>query len=224
MLPFHPATGAGGARTPGIARTTASCIVERALPITTTLMLNALRDESRPEGWETFASRYWPVLAGWGMKLGLSEADAADAAQWTLMEFLKEFRAGRYERGRGRLSAFVIGIARHRILALRRDARRPADDAQAHELPDDATLTSLWDHERRRVILDQAIAELRGSSRLSPATLTAFELVAIRGLSADAAARQTGLSVNEVYVAKSRCTRRLREIVEELTRAFDEDA
>jgi len=189
-------------------------------------MLNALRDESRPEGWETFASRYWPVLAGWGMKLGLSEADAADAAQWTLMEFLKEFRAGRYERGRGRLSAFVIGIARHRILALRRDARRPIDrdTTQPGELPDDATLTSLWDQERRRVILDQAIAELRGSPRMSPATFTAFELVAIRGLPAEAASRQTGLSVNEVYVAKSRCTRRLREIVDELTRAFDEDA
>jgi len=200
--------------------------VERALPITTTLMLNALRDESQPEGWETFASRYWPVLAGWGMKLGLSEADAADAAQWTLMEFLKEFRAGRYERGRGRLSAFVIGIARHRILALRRDARRPTDDGAPPpaELPDNVTLTSLWDQERRRVILDQAIAELRRSPRLSPATFAAFELVAIRGLPAEAAALQTGLSVNEVYVAKSRCTRRLREIVDELTRAFDEDA
>jgi RNA polymerase sigma-70 factor (ECF subfamily) len=209
--------------------------LERPLPITTTLLLDSLRDESRPEGWEQFSARYWPVLAGFARKLGLSEADAADAAQWTLMEFLREFRAGRYERARGRLSSFVVGIARNRILTLRRQARRgsagsgggskdgPAPGDSADQLPDDATMTDMWENERRRAILEDAVAQLRGSSRLSPSTFRAFELVALRGVPATEAAAQSGLSVEEVYVARSRCTKRLRELVEELTRAWNED-
>lgn len=200
--------------------------MERALPITTTLLLDSLRDESHPEGWERFSARYWPVLAGFARKLGLSEADAADAAQWTLMEFLKEFRAGRYERQRGRLSSFVVGIARNRILTLRRQSRRAAEGGGGDSgelLPDEVTMTDMWENERRRAILEDAVTALRGSSRLSPATFRAFELVALRDVPAEEAAAQTGMSVDEVYVARSRCTRRLRELVAELTSAWDED-
>lgn len=201
--------------------------MERALPMTTTLMLDELRDESRPEGWRRFSERYWPVLCGFGVKLGLNDADAADAAQWTLMQFLNEFRAGRYERARGRLSSFIIGIARNRILALRREARarqgRGGDVDLADELPDEATLTNIWENERRRMILDEAISQLRDSPRLAPGTFAAFELVALRGVPADEAARQASMTLNDVYVARSRCTRRLRELVGEITEAWDQD-
>ncbi|MFO0874665.1 MAG: hypothetical protein U0575_11945 [Phycisphaerales bacterium] len=39
----------------------------------------------------------------------------------------------------------------------------------------------------------------------------------------DKAARECGMSVDEVYTAKARVTRRLREIVDNLTAAWRED-
>jgi RNA polymerase sigma-70 factor, ECF subfamily len=200
------------------------------LPITTSVLLESLRDETDPNGWRAFSDRYWPVLVGLGQKLGLQEPDAADAAQWTLTEFLRLFRDGKYERGRGRLSAFVIGIARNRIRTLLRQMHRaPGALGDAHPetepaIPDDASLTLIWEQERRRAVLHAALAELRRSARLSPASLLAFELVAIQALSPQDAARQAGITVDEVYLARHRCTRRLRELVAELTAAWEHDA
>jgi hypothetical protein len=50
-----------------------------------------------------------------------------------------------------------------------------------------------------------------------------IELVALRGVPAQAAAEQCGMSVDEVYVAKNRVTRQLREIVTEMTKAYDDE-
>ncbi|HLP84601.1 MAG TPA: RNA polymerase sigma factor [Phycisphaerales bacterium] len=195
-----------------------------SLPVTTSLLLDALRDEGDQGGWREFTDRYWPVLVGLGVHLGLTETDAADAAQWTLVEFLREFRAGRYQRGKGRLSAFVIGIAKNRIRALRRQSvkRAPAGVEIADEI-DDVTLQHVWEQQRRSVILQQALKKLRESPKLASSTFQAFELVALRDVPAEEAARQAGISVDDVYLARHRCTRRLREIVDELTAAWDQE-
>ncbi len=195
-----------------------------SLPVTTSLLLDALRDERDQDGWREFTERYWPVLVGLGVHLGLTETDAADAAQWTLVEFLREFRAGRYQRGKGRLSAFVIGIAKNRIRALRRQSARraPAGIEPADEI-DDATLQNVWEQQRRSAILQAAITTLRESTKIAPATLQAFELVALRDVPAEEAARQAGISVDDVYLARHRCTRKLREIVDNLTAAWDKE-
>lgn len=195
-----------------------------SLPVTTSLLLDALRDERDQDGWREFTERYWPVLVGLGVHLGLTETDAADAAQWTLLEFLREFRAGKYQRGRGRLSAYVIGIAKNRIRALRRQsARRAPAGAEPVDEMDDVTLQGVWEQQRRTVILQQALNKLRDSPKLAPATFQAFELVALRGVPAEEAARQAGISVDDVYLARHRCTRRLREIIDELTAAWDQE-
>lgn len=200
------------------------------LPITTSVLLESLRDERDQSGWTNFSDRYWPVLVGFGRKLGLQESDAADAAQWTLTEFLRLFRDGKYERGRGRLSAFVIGIARNRIRTLLRQMHRnqsgfdTSDPSDEPAMPDDSSLTLIWEQERRRAILQAALAELRRSSRMSPASLRAFELVALQSLSPQEAAREVGISVDDVYLARHRCTRRLRELVASLTEAWEHDA
>ncbi|QOI99449.1 MAG: sigma-70 family RNA polymerase sigma factor [Phycisphaeraceae bacterium] len=197
------------------------------LPITTTRLLDQLQDAGQQEAWSRFDERYRPVLTGFARSLGLGDADAADVAAWTLAEFLREFRAGKYQRGRGRLRAWIIGIARNRSAMLRRAAARghPSPLNSQADVPDDeAGLTIIWERERQRVILDRALEELRRTTKADERTMRAFELVALRGVPAEEAASQCGISVDDVYIAKSRVTRRLREIVERITSAYDEEA
>ena len=87
---------------------------------TTTAMLQALHDPHDVATWQEFDTRYRPVLIGFARNFGLDDADAADVAQDTLTRFLEQYRDGRYERERGRLGAWLVGIARYRILDLRR--------------------------------------------------------------------------------------------------------
>ena len=107
----------------------------------------------------------------------------------------------------------------------RRAGRSPSAGLTAiAETPDEPALRSIWDEERDRTILTRAMGVLRDESDIEDKTLRAFELVGLRGVPAAEAAAQCGLSVEQVYVAKNRVTKKLRVLVAEMTRAFEEDA
>ncbi|MCA9277555.1 MAG: sigma-70 family RNA polymerase sigma factor [Phycisphaeraceae bacterium] len=192
---------------------------------TTTALLAALHDVRDP-AWEAFDDRYRPILYGFARSWHLPEADAMDVAQESLTQFARDYREGKYQREKGRLSSWLISIARNRIVDTQRSMKRRGLLSNETAMIDVATedhLTREWTLSRERAILDQAMALLRSNSRTSDATMQAWELVAVKGVPASEAARQTGLSVDEVYVAKNRVTKRLRTIVEDLTAAWDDE-
>ncbi|MBL0921707.1 MAG: amidase, partial [Phycisphaerales bacterium] len=69
---------------------------------------------------------------------------------------------------------------------------------------------------------ERALRALRGDTRLSERTVRAFELAALRHMPAEAVAAECAMTVSEVYVAKNRVIKKLREIVEQFTREYDE--
>lgn len=192
---------------------------------TTTQLLESLKDPSNDGLWQEFDQRYRPVLVAFAREQGLGEEDAAEVAQLTLAQFCADYRAGRYDRTRGRLSSWIIGIARNRVAdrgrVLRRERQQRGESAMI-QLADEQTATRAWETARRRVIFQRALERLRTRTRMDERTLRAFELCALRNAPPEAAATECGMSVAEVYVAKNRAIKKLREIVSELTEEFDE--
>lgn len=192
---------------------------------TTTQLLESLHDPSNHELWRQFDDRYRPVILSFARGFGLNDQDAAEVAQVTLAQFAADYREGRYDRGRGRLSSWILGIAHHRIAdhgrRRQREQLQRGESAMAN-LADEHSITQAWESARRRVIFDRALEMLRTDTRMDERTITAFELCAIRSAPAETAAQQCGMTVAEVYVAKNRAIRKLREIVAELTREFEE--
>ncbi len=195
---------------------------------TTTRLIEDLRDAGNADAWSGFDQRYRPVLIGFARVLGFSPDAAEELAQQALAEFAIGYRAGRYERGRGRLSSWLIGIARNVAsdMRRRRGADRVGGDSVIAEIPagqsEEEHLTRVWARERDAAILAEAMATLRRSTRMEEHTMRAFELFVVRGTPAAAVAAQCGINVDAVYVIKNRLTKRLREIVRELTTAYDE--
>ncbi|MCX5691472.1 MAG: RNA polymerase sigma factor [Planctomycetota bacterium] len=208
---------------------------QRHAQTTTTMLLDSLKDPGNTAVWEEFDARYRPILNGFVRKMGLSQEDAADVAQQALTEFVRDYRSGQYQRGKGRLSSWLISIARNRAIDLQRGQGRRREwrgESAFEQLPSSASSASLqdsggddavWDAERKQAILALALTKLREHSRTSENTIKAFELVAIRGVPSEAAARECGMSVDDVYVAKNRVTKQLREIVAQLTQVYEED-
>src|SRR5688572_33473691 len=81
---------------------------------TTTALLCGLLDPAAEQSWLEFDARFRPIVRGFAMKLGLSEADAEDVTQEALARFVKYYRQGKYDRTRGRLSSWLITIAQNR--------------------------------------------------------------------------------------------------------------
>ena len=91
------------------------------------------------------------------------------------------------------------------------------------DLDDDKGLTEIWEDERRKAILRQSMDRLRSGSRTDERTIRAFEMLFVHGMTPQAVADELEMSVQSVYVAKSRIAERLQKIVQEIEAEFDEE-
>jgi RNA polymerase sigma-70 factor (ECF subfamily) len=190
---------------------------------TTTALLEGLLDPADEQTWRELDERFRPIVTSFARRFGLGAEDAADVAQETLARFVRSYRAGAYRRDRGRLSSWILGIARNCALDLRR-----APESAPHrglsaigDVPDPARLEALWDEARDGEILRRAIDLLARETRFDRRTVRAFELVAFGGRAPADVARDLGMTANDVYLAKHRCLRRLRSIVGALETAYE---
>ncbi|MEZ6243613.1 MAG: sigma-70 family RNA polymerase sigma factor [Phycisphaerales bacterium] len=191
---------------------------------TTTALLSGLHDVENAEAWTSFYARYVPILIGVARRLGLSEADAQDAAQETLATFVREYRQQKYDRGRGRLRSWLLTILRTRVAQQYRARAVRKEEVGVTRLgamADERTASDAWEAERRRAILLQAIDELRKVSKTSDQSIQIFEMLARDGRSAPDVAEEMGLSAQDVYRAKSRVAQRLREVVTRIEAVYD---
>jgi DNA-directed RNA polymerase specialized sigma24 family protein len=88
------------------------------------------------------------------------------------------------------------------------------------KLPNEQQLNMTWDAEQQRVIFQRAMQTLLAGGRINSRTLEVFEMVALKNVPAVAVADQFEIEVSEVYRIKNRVTKRLREIVDNLTQAY----
>ncbi|MFO0829854.1 MAG: sigma-70 family RNA polymerase sigma factor [Phycisphaerales bacterium] len=192
---------------------------------TTTALLQGLFDTANEPAWEAFDGRYRPILVAFARKLGLADADAADIAQETLVRFVQDYRDGKYDRTKGRLGAWLVGIARYRILDLRRHRAHRNEvvgEGSNFDADESDQMQHVWESEHRQAILREAMQELRTTTKTDDRTIRAFELVAAHGRSPQQVADELTMSVHDVYLAKSRVAQRLRDIVERLEKVYDE--
>ncbi|MBI5865222.1 MAG: sigma-70 family RNA polymerase sigma factor [Planctomycetes bacterium] len=191
---------------------------------TTTRLLADLRNARNDGAWAELDARYRPILVRFSLQLGFVGDDSEELAQQTLAEFARSYSDGKYDPQRGRLRSWLLGIARNVAFELRRKKAglHNGVDSLLEQIPDDARLSVIWEQQREQAIFAEALARLRSSTQTDAATIEAFELYAVQGMPVEHVAERCGLSVDSVYVAKNRLTKRLRELVAELTAAYSE--
>jgi len=184
--------------------------------ITTSTILQDLADFSNQSAWERFATRFRSPIVNFARRMGLSEADAEDTAQETLVAFAEAYRQGRYDRTKGRLSQWLFGIAFRQALSERRGAARRARlTAQANgssfgaDVVDDAA-AKLWDQEWEQALLQTCL--LRARQEVEPTTFRAFELLMREGRTPADVAAELRVPVKSVYNAKYTVLKRMREL------------
>lgn len=196
--------------------------------LTSTTILDGLRDPQNHGVWDAYVRRYRPLLLRYGHKLGLSDTDADDVAQQILSEFCRAYQQGKYDRTKGRLRHWLFGIARNQVRNWQRRAAPPAgvpDGANSctstdffARLPDDARMEALWEEEWRNTVLAQAMAQIR--DEVEEHTFRAFHMFAYEGRPAEVVARELGTTANAIFSAKRRILRRLRELLPQVEDAW----
>jgi RNA polymerase sigma-70 factor (ECF subfamily) len=178
---------------------------------TSVSLLERLRRPDAHAAWERFVHLYTPLLFYWARRVGLQEPDAADLVQdvfAVLVQKLPEFHYDRSQSFRSWLHAVLLN--KWRELQRRRHVSAQPDEACLAGLanPDDA-ITEFDEAEFRQHLLMRAMQLMQAD--FQPTTWKACWEHVVCDRPADAVAQELQITVNAVYLAKSRVLRRLRQ-------------
>ena len=185
--------------------------------VTTTQVLEELRESNDTLAWTVFRDHFYSVVINFARTLGLSETDAEDAAQETMLVFIKAFRDGKYNRKKGHLSHWLFGVARRVILNFRKRLPRErliADSTSGTSfwdmVADEDAVRHTWDSQWRHMTLERCLQQAR--RELDQKVFEAFELYALFQNPVEDVSKTLGMSRNAVYIAKNRVLSKLRQL------------
>jgi RNA polymerase sigma-70 factor (ECF subfamily) len=189
-----------------------------------TLLLRVRCADDR-EAWQAFVHRYGPRIFYWCRQFRLQESDAADVTQEVLLKLVRVMRDFRYDPTRGTFQSWlktVTANAARDTLAKWRQADRGSGDTAVcqalSEMEDERMLESLSqeiERSHRQELLAQAERVVR--QRVHANTWQAYRLTTVEQFSSAEAAAKLGMPISEVYVAKSRVLKMIREHIRVLT-------
>ena len=161
--------------------------------------------------WNEFYCRYAPVIRCVGESRRLSETVCDDLVQNVMLKFFGTAKRYTYREGEAKFRTYFAAVIRSQVAELiRREAMQK--NLRPDAAPDTAApFEEVFINEWRRAVLADAKDELR--QRVSERTYQAFELYGLQGRPLKQVAAALGLSANQIYVAKKRCTDILTGIV-----------
>ena len=189
-----------------------------SLPETRASLILRLPDAADALAWDEFTAVYAPLVYRLARRRGLQPADADDLVQEVLTAVTRSVDGWLANSGRGPFRAWLLTIARNlTVNHLTRAKTRPLgsnDCDVARNLAQQAfngQPDSEFDLEYRREVFRWAAEQVRAA--VTEKTWDAFWRSSVDEQPVEAVAKQLGMSVGSVYIAKSRVMARLRETV-----------
>jgi RNA polymerase sigma-70 factor (ECF subfamily) len=206
-----------------------TCSMEKVtvelIPTRTTL-LHRLKDWQDQPSWQDFFDTYWKLIYTVATKGGLTEPEAQDVVQETMISVAKQMPTFKYDRSIGSFKAWLFNLTRWRITDQLRKRRRgaafdPVDEPDgglrlAEKLidPSSDALDKLWDAEWQKNLYDAAMDKVK--RRLDPQKYQIFDFCVNKQWPPEKTAEAFGIPVAQVYLAKHRVTELIAEEVKKM--------
>jgi RNA polymerase sigma factor (sigma-70 family) len=197
-------------------------------------LLSRLRDADDAASWRMFFETYWRLIYNVARKSGLSDEDAQDVVQDTVICVARRMPEFRYDPAKGSFKQWLLLITRRRIHdRLRRLYRSVRVTGPSAELAGgssemmsaipapDAAVDAAWEQEWRQNVFESAVD--RVCQRVGPKSFQVFDYCVLRNMRPSRVAKMLGLNAAQVYLAKHRVSAAVKraavEIESELGRA-----
>ena len=174
-------------------------------------LLRRVKNPRDSTAWREFVGLYRPILVSYGRAWGLKHADAEDVAQSCLETLVRRMPRFEYCREKGRFSNWLRGLANNLVkkhLSKRRMPRASTSVLGAAVKADNERL-ELWERIWFRDHLRYCLAAVR--KEFAASTFKAFERSVLDEWPVKKVCDKLHLNRNQVYLARSRVLRRLRE-------------
>lgn len=183
---------------------------------THTTLLARLADDTDREAWRDFYERYGELIRGFVRRRGLQPADCDDAVQEVLASLSQAMASFAYDPAKGKFRSYLKTVTLRAIFKIIRQKQGQVDLEHIEEATraaeNDTTAEEAWEAEWRQYHLRQAMRVIE--AEFNEADRRAFQQYAVEGVEAREVAAALGMSVDQVYQAKSRILKRLAQLIE----------
>ena len=179
-------------------------------------LLRRVRNPKDSGAWREFVGLYRPILVYYARVRRLTPADAEDVAQASLKVLVDRMPRFEYCRQKGRFSNWLRGIAENQIrklLSQRRMSQANTSVLRHVRQTEDSEL-ALWERIWLRDHFRYCLAAIQGE--FAATTFEAFERSVLNEWPVNKVCATLKMNRNQVYLAKSRVLRRLREKMTDL--------
>ena len=188
--------------------------------VTHVTLLGRIKDRADRNAWQEFNDRYGELIRGFARRRGLQAADCDDVAQDVLLSLSQAMERFEYDPGKGKFRSYLKTVT---LRAIFRRNRRKGGEIDLEHIEEataaasrDQQIEEAWEMEWRDYHLRQAMKTVELNA--NPSDVRAFKRYAIEGRDAQDTAAALELSLDQVYQAKSRITRKLQDIIEQQVR------
>jgi len=164
--------------------------------------------------WQEFFDTYWKLIYSAARKSGLTDAEAQEVVQETVITVAKNIDKLKYDPAIGSFKGWLLQITRWRIADQFRE-REPGDAKHARSSDDRATATiervpdsrvvdldALWETEWKENLFEAAIARVK--KKIEPKQFQIFDCYVRKEWPAQKVAERLGVNVGQVYLARHR--------------------
>ncbi|MEC8554795.1 MAG: sigma-70 family RNA polymerase sigma factor [Planctomycetota bacterium] len=189
----------------------------------TSLSLSDLLKNREDQGsWEVMVELYQPLIEKWLLRFGAPANDREDLAQSVLLVVSNKLGAFKHSGNTGAFRSWLRSITRNCLLEFWRENKiRPIATGNSsfqeslEQLADECSeLSRIWQEEYDQEVLKSLLKRIQDDFQQQSGE--AFRRVAIEGIAAKEVAQQLGITVNSVFIAKSRIMNKLRLVGKDL--------
>jgi RNA polymerase sigma factor (sigma-70 family) len=188
-----------------------------SFPDTRASLIVRLADAQNVQAWDEFARLYQPVVYRLALRRGFQHADAEELVQEVMLAVARAVEGWVPDQDRGRFRDWLHRIARnlminfltrrkHQVWGTGKSDMQQVLEAKSQA---EAAMTQMFDVEFRREGFRWAANQVQKEVKQN--TWQAFWMSTIDDVPVAEVARQLGMSVGSVYIARSRVMARLRQ-------------
>ena len=195
-------------------------------------LLSRLGNWDDQESWRVFFDTYWRLIYSIALKSGLTEAEAEDVVQETVICVANDINKFKRDRKFGSFKGWLRNLTRWRIAdQLRKRApNRSGERVTANEDPrlmelaempssGDAGLERVWEAEWQSNLMKAALERVK--RRVKEEHYQMFDLNVVREWPANKVAQTLEVNIAQVYLAKHRILALLKKEVRLLEKQWD---
>lgn len=191
-------------------------------------LLHRLKNWQDESSWRDFFNIYWKLIYGVARKAGLTDSEAQDVVQETLISVAKHMPAFKYDPTIGSFRAWLLNLTRWRITNQFRKRQPYAEHrpegasfsgtgtVDAVLDPVSLDLDAIWQAEWETNLMNAAMNNLR--RRIEPQRLQIFDFYVNKEWPPEKVAEHFRVSIDLVYQVKHRVTEAIRAEVSRLER------